>query len=644
MSSEDNVSQGGKDVPSYRGAPDPEEQLRQLVDTALDAVVTCDTKSRILVWNSGAERLFGWKAEEAIGMHLAETIIPEEMREAHNRGMAHYLKTGDGPVLGQRIEVEAMDRSGRRFPVELSINPIQTPEGLSFSGFIRDISDRIESERKIREGEERLKLIFDAAEEGVWDLRFSSEGIVVDSVFSDRTRDVFGEDAGGTPPKRTCICNEDRALVEQAWTDHWNGDTDNFQLEYRITGEGNSEDRWVRERGTIVRRHDGGMPERAVGSVVDITVRRRLETALLAAQKGEALGLLAGGFAHDLNNILAAIQGHASLLRMFGTNQEKIEESVQVIELAVTRGKSLTRNMLQLGRPTQVRKKTVGFVAVVREAMELVAPALPKTINVDLEVEFEGDVHVHLSPEQLQQALLNLVINSRDSMPAGGELVIRVSIRSVQPNGSQVGVIQVADTGCGIPEQDQEKVLQPFFSTKGAMGTGLGLAIVQGFVLDNDGTLRIESAEGKGTTIEMEIPLVSGVIDASSDKALGSSGSSEKYRVLLAEDHPLLRPILKEAIEFSGHHVEVASDGAEAEKLGTDNRPDIMVMDIDLPIACGDAVAQNLRTLWNADIPVIFITGNTDFVDPGWPSSQLLRKPFDIEDLAEVIIDLMAHS
>ena len=128
-SSEDNVNQDGKDVPGYQGAPDPEEQLRQLVDTALDAVVTCDTKSRILVWNSGAERLFGWKAEEAIGMHLAETIIPEEMREAHYSGMAHYLKTGDGPVLGQRIEVEAMDRSGRRFPVELSINPIQTREG-----------------------------------------------------------------------------------------------------------------------------------------------------------------------------------------------------------------------------------------------------------------------------------------------------------------------------------------------------------------------------------------------------------------------------------------------------------------------------------------------------------------------------------
>ena len=196
MSNHDDVNQGGNGVPGNYGAPDPEEQLRQLVDTALDAVVTCDTKSRILVWNSGAERLFGWKAEEAIGMHLAETIIPEEMREAHNRGMAHYLQTGDGPVLGQRIEVEAIDRNGRRFPVELSINPIQTPEGLSFSGFIRDISDRLESERQIREGEERLKLIFDAADEGVWDLRFSPEGSVVDSVFSDRTRDVLGEDAG----------------------------------------------------------------------------------------------------------------------------------------------------------------------------------------------------------------------------------------------------------------------------------------------------------------------------------------------------------------------------------------------------------------------------------------------------------------
>ena len=141
-----NPEARGPDLP----IADAEQQLQQLVDTALDAVITCDAESRIVVWNSGAEKLFGWPATEAIGMTLTDTIIPLEFREAHNRGMAHYLKTGQGPVLGQRIEIEAINRDGRRFPVELSINPIRTKQGLGFSGFIRDISDRLEAEKLIR--------------------------------------------------------------------------------------------------------------------------------------------------------------------------------------------------------------------------------------------------------------------------------------------------------------------------------------------------------------------------------------------------------------------------------------------------------------------------------------------------------------
>lgn len=620
---------------------DPEEQLRQLVDTALDAVITCDTQSRILVWNIGAERLFGWSSEEAVGMRLGDTIIPPEMREGHNKGMQRYLSTGEGPVLGQRIEIEAVDRHGRRFPVELSINPIRTRDGLCFSGFIRDISDRIESERQIRDGEERLKLVLEAAEEGVWDLLFAEDGSITESVVSDRTRELMGRTAMLMPSEREGIHPEDLPQVQRSWSLLWSGEESPFELEYRLLRPDSDDYIWVRERGTIVRRRADGSPERAVGSVVNITQRKGLEAALLAAQKGEALGMLASGFAHDLNNILAAIQGHASLMKMAPGRQDKIAESLNVIDVAVSRGKSLTRNMLQLGRPAQVRKGDVDFISIVKEAVDLVAPAMPKNVGLDFEIRIPPGSRVHLSPEQLQQALLNLMINSRDAMPSGGKLSVVVD-SALGEDGDPKGVISVIDTGCGMSEADQERVFQPFFTTKGQAGTGLGLAIVHGFILDNDGQINITSTPGEGTTIRIELPLIKN--DASlpglaDEPAI--AGDVRGRKVLLAEDHPLLRPMLCEAMEHVGYDVDVAIDGNEAEAKGLLVQPDVMVMDIDLPGRRGDDVARLLRESWKVDVPVVFITGNLDFARPDWPGVRLLRKPFDIEALIEAIGELL---
>ena len=639
---EDDHKNPDSNPAEFEKISDPEEQLRQLVDTALDAVITCDTQSRILVWNTGAEKLFGWTSEEAVGMRLVDTIIPLEMREGHNQGMRRYLSTGEGPVLGQRIEIEAVDRHGRRFPVELSINPIRTKEGLSFSGFIRDISDRIESERQIREGEERLKLVLDAAEEGVWDLLFADDGTIAESVVSDRAQGLLGEGAGLIPTQRSGIHPEDMPSMVRAWSLLWDAKQDRFELEYRILGSEPGDYMWVRERGTVVRRHEDGAPQRAVGSVVNITQQRGLEAALLAAQKGEALGMLASGFAHDLNNILAAIQGHASLMKMASGKESRLADSLDVIDVAVARGKSLTRNMLQLGRPAQVRKGDVDFISIVKEAVDLVAPAMPKSIELEFDVRIPPGPRVHLSPEQLQQALLNLMINSRDAMPSGGRLTVALDV-VVSEGGERRGVINVIDTGCGISKSDQDQVFRPFFTTKGLAGTGLGLAIVHGFILENNGQISVTSSPGEGTSIRIELPLVEhsdsmGDFDVSDASVAGTKGR----RVLLAEDHPLLRPMLQEAMEYAGHVVDAAIDGNEAEAKGLLIQPDVMVMDIDLPGRRGDDVARFLREKWGVDVPVVFITGNLEFSEPDWPRTRLLRKPFDIELLIEAIQDLLA--
>ena len=634
-STHSNPDARGPDLP----IADAEQQLQQLVDTALDAVITCDAESRIVVWNSGAEKLFGWPATEAIGLTLTETIIPLEFREAHTRGMAHYLKTGQGPVLGQRIEIEAINRDGRRFPVELSINPIRTKQGIGFSGFIRDISDRLEAEKLIREGQERLQFIFDAAHEGVWDYQFDVDGAVIDSFFGEKTRQLLGEGASTIPPKRSNIYPEDRDGVNRAWELHWNQVQATFELEYRLQQQDSKHCRWVRERGIIVRRDDDGKPLRAVGSVVDITAQKNLETTLLSAQKREALGLIAGGFAHDINNVLSIIKSYTSIQQLNKELPKDTLDSLHTIDLAVLRARTLTQNMLQLGRPIKSHRQITEVKKLLLETLQLIQPSIPNSIQVRRNIDLDETDNVFLNPEQLQQAILNLMLNARDAMGQGGTLEIKAS-NALSPASGQPSIfIEIIDSGCGIEKESLAMIFEPFFTTKGQKGTGLGLSTVKKFVEDCHGMVSIDSEVNRGTSVKIELPQHAGQTE--SDAFTAVKDSVTPSNILLAEDHPLLRPMLKGAIAITGHHVEVAEDAAQVLATGTACQPDLMVMDIDLPGGRGDELAGDIRAHWNKEIPVIFITGNSSFKIEDSDTTILLYKPFDLERLIEAISKML---
>lgn len=642
---DDQTTDGSEDQDALNQLPivNAEEHLQQLVDTALDAVITCDTRSHITVWNNGATRLFGWTPEEAIGRTLTETIIPSEYREAHARGMERFLKTGEGPVLGQRIEINAVDRAGRIFPVELSINPIRTKDGLGFSGFIREITDRIEADRRIREGEERLQLIIDSADEGIWDYQFDESGAVTESFVSDRTTDLLGDRAGLIPPERAVALPEERDAIRRAWDLHWNNVEETFLFEYRIPSPGSKETIWLRERGTIVQRDEEGRPRRAVGSVVDISTRKKLQRTLLMAQKGEALGLVAGGFAHDLNNVLSIVRGNASILRHDTSLSPSIIDSLNDIELAVDRASTLIHNMLQLGRPKQGQHKETKVNGLIRETLELIRPAIPRSVQLSGRYELDDEDSVYLDPEQLQQAMLNLLLNARDAMDQGGDLLITSSSR-VNARGIRRGVIQVLDSGCGIPPERLDAVFEPFYTTKGKDGTGLGLATVKNFVEDCGGSVLIDSRIGIGTTIELELPLWmpdTNVTGATSSNASSDSHSVRQAKILLAEDHDMLRPMLTSNLIQAGHDVKPVASVAEGLASGLQSQPDLMVMDIDLIGGSGLDLAGDIRAHWKVDIPVVFITGNCNHDVKQDAVTVLLKKPFDINVLKQMINALL---
>ncbi len=614
-----------------------DQQIRRLFDTALDAVVTCDIESRIVVWNSGAERLFGWSSEEAVGLCLTDTIIPAEFVERHNAGMARFVDTGEGTVLGRRIEIEAQDRDGRRFPVELSISPILTSAGLSFSGFVREISDRRAAEQAIREGEERLGLALRAIDAGAWDYTLDAAGAVVNASVSDRMRSLIGDDADVPPPARSSIHLDDRPSVEESWKALLSDTVDVFVAEYRV-GTGDRRDRWYRDHGQVFERWENGAPRRIAGVLTDISRQREIEEVLLATQKIEALGAVAGGFAHDLNNVLSAIQGHASLASLPASPADKIGESLDVIQTAVTRGRALTQNMMMLGRPTKIRRSSVDVDRVCRETVALVRPAVTKSITIKEEYA-PGASRVLTDSNQLQQAILNLLVNARDAIDGEGCIEVGVSLISLELDGSPAIEIKVKDDGRGMPREVLGNATEAFFTTKGRRGNGLGLAMVRSFVTDSGGTLEIDSTPGQGTEVRLVLPAE---VETSSGDGSDAARNLPKIersdvRVLLAEDHPLLRPMLLEAMSIAGFQVKATASSEEALEVEVDWNATILVLDVNLPGATGDKVAEAIRARRGRDVPVIFITGNNEFEVPEWPAVELLRKPFGLADLMDLI-------
>jgi PAS domain S-box-containing protein len=642
----------------YRSRLDArDEQLRLLVDTALDAVITCDVTSRIVDWNTGAEKLFGWSRSEALGRSLGDTVIPPDLRAAHDAGMKRFLATGEGPVLGRRIEIEAVDRTGRRFPIELAINPIPTPGGMMFSAFLRDISSRIAAEKRLAGSEYRLRSSLDAMRAGTWDLQLDADGGVVGFDIDDRARELLGEDAEVLPAARAFVHPEDRVLVSRAWLAHVSGSNSRYEIEYRIL---DAEGRlgWRRELGMRVddEKADEG-PEfagrmrpvrRVIGVVTDETRAHEIADSLAAAQKLEAVGQIASGFAHDLNNMLSAILGNATLAATPPDLPERTRKGLETIKESISRGRALTQNLLMLGKPGRVRRSQIDPIAIVKSTLELARPILGPAFEHSLDVDLASETpEVECDANQLQQALLNVLINARDATDGEGALRIRAG-RSTEysERGRPMVLIEIADDGPGMPPDVLAQARMPFFTTKGERGTGLGLAMVDVFANEAGGRLDIESTSGKGTTIRLFLPAVRGaaLIESRPDERGADEDETvspeRPLQVMIVEDHPLLRPMLAEALANSGCQVKEASDGQGALEALNDFQPDLLVLDVNLPGMRGDLIATAVRERLDRAIPVVFITGNADFQPPAWRDVHLLRKPFELHELIERVFDL----
>ena len=394
----------------------------------------------------------------------------------------------------------------------------------------------------------------------------------------------------------------------------------------------------------------GGVTVGRVWSFRDVTARLQLEAELRQAHKMEAIGALAGGVAHDFNNILTVIRGHVELLAADPRITEDQRDDLDHVYNAAERATMLTRQLLAFSRKQIVRPVALDVGVVLRE----IEPMLRRLIGEDVLIDTCAcsDARAVADRAQLEQILLNLIVNARDAMPDGGRISIVIGhVDQAEPRRLASGAtvtqgryvsLKVSDTGRGIPRELQDRIFEPFFTTKAAgRGTGLGLATVYGIVKQSHGFVEVESDVGTGTTFTVLLPATDDppVARRSVETTTASTGTGT---VLLVEDEVAVREFVQRALVERGYTVLPASSGSEALAVARahGSRIDLVLTDIVMPGMGGSQLVQQLRDE-QLTAPVLYMTGYTDdeIIRRGVVQSKMLvlQKPFTGAELIAAV-------
>jgi CheY-like chemotaxis protein len=379
----------------------------------------------------------------------------------------------------------------------------------------------------------------------------------------------------------------------------------------------------------------------------EIAERERAQAALTQVQKMEAIGRLTGGIAHDFNNLLHVVNMNLELVSLYA-KEEKVKPVVQRAKSAAKRGSRLTNQLLSFARSQSLMPKLTHVNKLLTGMKDLLEISVGSGIEVELEL-CENPAAVILDPSQLEMAILNLAVNSRDAMPEGGKLKISTCTDNRKGVGElkegEYVVITVTDTGSGISKSVLPKVFDPFFTTKPlGQGTGLGLSQVYGFTRQSGGIATVVSEEGQGTTVEMLFP-AAGDEPADYESEASAPAVPERAKnchILVVEDDADVRRVIVECLSLIGYRVTEAANGTEGLAALAAAKPDLMVVDYAMPDMTGAEVISKAREMFG-ELPVILATGYADMaaVERLVGKPVILRKPFDIAALGDAVNEVL---
>ena len=369
----------------------------------------------------------------------------------------------------------------------------------------------------------------------------------------------------------------------------------------------------------------------------DVTREKQLEEQVRLSQKMEAVGLLAGGVAHDFNNFLQAIQGFAVLCQQPALGSEERHDMLEEIIQATARAGQLTRQLLSFARKQPTKKGRADLSQTVGRLIPMLERLISRNITIDWQPA-QVPLPVSVDAPQIEQVLLNLCVNARDAMPEGG--LLRISV-AAHPQGNQAA-LEVRDTGKGIEPQHLDRLFEPFFTTKSAeQGTGLGLSVVYGIVQAHEGTIEVSSLVGQGATVQVLLPLAPLATGAPVAPIAVGCNEAHKPRVLVVDDEPKLVDIARKFLENSGFSVLTAGDGVEAEEIFREHQDTIeaVVMDLIMPRRGGLETWKLLDTL-HPGLPTLFCSGymrDAHNLIPERESIAILSKPYGLSQLVSEV-------
>jgi two-component system, cell cycle sensor histidine kinase and response regulator CckA len=632
---------------------DSQARLAGIVDAAMDAVVTIDAEQRIVQFNPAAEAMFRCARSEAMGQSI-ERFIPERFEGGVRQHVSAVVPSGVssraarlGTIVGRRAD-------GVEFPLEATISKVCVAGQDLFTAVLRDITERTLDMERLRESELRFRQLAENILEVFWMTDPASGQVLYLSPAYER---VWGRNPES-------VYADSRAWLEAIHVDDRPGllaalkrqNEKGYDEEYRIVRPDGSM-RWIHDRAFLVRR-DTGEISRVVGVAEDITERKsaearrsELEFQLRHSQKMEAVGRLAGGVAHDFNNMLTVILGYLDLMLISASSIDPVRENLIEIQKAAQRSAEITRQLLAFSRRQTITPRVLDLNAQIAGVERLLRRAVGENIILDFALA-EGLWHVKMDPTQIDQVLANLAVNARDAMPNGGRLTIESSnvtldadycrLNTEASPGDHV-LLAVRDSGCGMNEETLERALEPFFTTKPeGMGTGLGLSMVYGIVRQNGGSLAIRSKVGQGTTVFLYLPRGRGTSVPVTEVAAAAPAKGHET-ILLTEDDEAVRRLAQLLLAQMGYKVLVAAGPAEAIALCEkyEGAIDLLFTDVVMPGTMDGIELANFVARLRSGPGVLLTSGFPAVRTPGRRTNQtefpLLGKPYRIDDLAHAV-------
>lgn len=600
-----------------------EARYRSIFENSGDALILLDPDGRILDANSVACEWYGYERKELLNLNFAALAGCEKCDGACNCSLllAH---------AGEQIEATHCKSGGHQFPVEVLATPIEDDGQNRVLVNIRDISVRLRAEQELRASEARYRTYVDNAPLGI--MIADRHGICKE--VNNAACEILGYPAEELEGMNIVLLYDEPGLFTRESVDEF-FHVGSLRVERKVKRKNDEVldaliDAVVLDQNT------------ALAFFIDVTEQRRLQQQLQRAAKMEAVGRLAGGVAHDLNNLLQVIQGHADLLRSQIGSTPALAPDLENIIDACTRAASLVRQLLAFSRKQVISPTHIDVNHVISEMLKLIG----RTIGEHIEVRFQpgedlGTTYADVG--QLEQVIMNLCVNARDAMPDGGELdieTLRVHLdehgASIHPDARPVEyiIIRVRDTGVGMDEETRAHIFEPFYTTKSfGIGTGLGLATVYGIVVQHGGFITVTSAAGHGSCFKVYLPTSEAtILPKPTAKLPQTTGGHET--ILLAEDDAGVRMLTSRILTAAGYSILEAADGREALRIAEQHLDalDMALLDVVMPQLGGKAVHDALKNL-RPDIPVLFMSGYTSgAVDTNsilHPGTELLAKPFD---------------